>query len=106
MPKITFIQPDGKEQVVEATVGKSVMEAATTNFVPGVIAECGGCCSCATCHVYIDEAWLGKLLPPDAQEQGMLEGAVEPRANSRLSCQLEVKPELDGLIARIPEGQA
>ncbi len=105
MPKIIFIQPDGAAQAVEAGVGQSVMEAATTNFVPGIIGECGGCCSCATCHVYVDEPWLSQLPPADEMEQGMLEGAVEPGPNSRLSCQIKVTEALDGLTARIPAGQ-
>ena len=106
MPKIRFIQASGEEQVVDAPVGKSVMEAATTNLVRGIIGECGGSCSCATCHVYVDEPWFSQLLPPDAMEQGMLEGAIEPGPRSRLSCQLDVSEALDGLIVRIPAGQA
>ncbi len=103
--KVTFIQPGGAGQTVEADIGKSLMQAAVTNFVPGIIGECGGCCSCATCHLYVDRPWLGKLLPIDPQEQGMLEGAIEPMADSRLSCQVEITAALDGLTARIPAGQ-
>jgi len=105
MPKITFIEPDGVTHVVEATPGQSIMEAATTNMVPGIIGECGGCCSCATCHVYVDEPWFQKLPPADEMELGMLEGAVEPGPLSRLSCQIKMSDELDGIVARIPEGQ-
>jgi 2Fe-2S ferredoxin len=105
MPKIIFIQPDGTKQEVEAGIGQSVMEAATTNFIPGIIGECGGCCSCATCHVYVDEPWFSQLPPADEMEQGMLEGAVEPGPQSRLSCQIKVSEEMDGLTARIPAGQ-
>lgn len=106
MPKITFIEDNGETHVVDATVGQSVMEAATTNLIPGVIGECGGSCSCATCHVYVQEPWFGMLPPADEMELGMLEGAVEPGALSRLSCQIKITDELDGLIARIPSGQA
>lgn len=106
MPKITFIEDDGTIHVVEASVGQSVMEAATTNLIPGVIGECGGSCSCATCHVYVDQAWFDKLPPPDEMELGMLEGAVEPGPQSRLSCQIKITEEMDGLTARIPSGQA
>lgn len=105
MPKITFIEHDGTEHVVEAALGKSVMEAATANMVPGVVAECGGCCACATCHVYIDEPWFSRLVPPDPMESGMLEGAMHPGPHSRLSCQITVTEDLEGLVARIPESQ-
>jgi 2Fe-2S ferredoxin len=106
MPKLRFIQASGEEQVVDAPVGKSVMDAAVNNMVRGIIGECGGACSCATCHVYVDEPWLGQLLPADAMEQGMLEGAIEPGPKSRLSCQIDVTDALDGMILRIPAGQA
>ena len=105
MPGITFIQPDGTRQVVEASVGQSVMEAATGAMVRGIVGECGGSCSCATCHLYVEEPWLSQLPPPDEMEQGMLEGAVEPGPQSRLSCQIKVTESLDGLVARIPAGQ-
>jgi ferredoxin, 2Fe-2S len=105
MPKVTFIQPDGAAQTFDAENGKSLMQVAVDNMVKGIIGECGGSCSCATCHLYVDEPWRSKLLPPDAQEQGMLEGAIEPMADSRLSCQIEIRDELDGLTARIPAGQ-
>ncbi|MGH8453874.1 MAG: 2Fe-2S iron-sulfur cluster-binding protein [Nevskiales bacterium] len=106
MPRITFIEDNGSTHVVDASVGQSVMEAATTNLIPGVIGECGGSCSCATCHVYVDEAWFGQLPPPDEMELGMLEGAVEPGPHSRLSCQIKITEEMDGLVSRIPAGQA
>lgn len=105
MPKITFIQPDGRERVVEVRAGTTVMEAAVDNDVAGIVAECGGACSCATCHVYVDPAWAGKLSPPDAQEDGMLSCVIDRRATSRLSCQIEVKPELDGLVVKVAEEQ-
>jgi 2Fe-2S ferredoxin len=105
MPKVTFIQPTGDAQTFDAETGKSLMEVAVANMVKGIIGECGGACSCATCHLYVDAPWLSKLLPADAQEQGMLEGAIEPMADSRLSCQIEITGALDGLTARIPAGQ-
>lgn len=106
MPTLRFVQATGAEHVVDAPLGESVMKAATTNFVVGIIGECGGSCSCATCHVYVDEPWLSQLLPPDAMEQGMLEGAVEPGPQSRLSCQIDVTTSHEGMILRIPAGQA
>lgn len=105
MPRIVFIQPDGQSQTVEASAGQSVMEAATGNLIPGIVGECGGSCSCATCHVYLDEAWYDRLTPPDEMEAGMLEGAIEPGPLSRLCCQIKVTEALDGLVARIPAGQ-
>lgn len=105
MPRIQFVQPDGTTQVVEAPIGQSIMQAAVNNLVPGIIGECGGACSCATCHLYVDEPWRARLLPPDAMEQGMLEGAIEPGPLSRLSCQIEMSEALDGIVVRIPAGQ-
>ncbi|HUR42038.1 MAG TPA: 2Fe-2S iron-sulfur cluster-binding protein [Verrucomicrobiae bacterium] len=106
MTRLRFVQATGAEHVVDAPLGESVMKAATTNFVAGIIGECGGSCSCATCHVYVDEPWFSQLLPPDAMEQGMLEGAVEPGPQSRLSCQIDVTEKHEGMILRIPAGQA
>lgn len=105
MPKITFIQQDGSSQSFEAQVGQSVMECAIANLVDGIVAECGGSCACATCHVYVDEGWYGKLPVADGMENGMLEGACEPGPLSRLSCQLKVTEELDGLVVRVPPSQ-
>jgi 2Fe-2S ferredoxin len=105
MPKVTFIQPGGESQTVDVPAGESVMQAATGSLIKGIIGECGGCCSCATCHVYVDEPWFSRLLPADAMEQGMLEGAIEPGPRSRLSCQIEMSEQLDGLVVRIPAGQ-
>ncbi|HUQ10580.1 MAG TPA: 2Fe-2S iron-sulfur cluster-binding protein [Steroidobacteraceae bacterium] len=106
MPKIRFVQHDGAEQVVDAAAGQSVMNAATTSFVKGIIGECGGACSCATCHVYVDEPWFSQLPPADEMEIAMLEGAIEPGPRSRLSCQIAASDAIDGLVARIPKGQA
>jgi 2Fe-2S ferredoxin len=105
MAKITFIEADGKEHQVEAREGQSVMQAATDNLVPGIVAECGGYASCATCHGYVDEAWLTKLPPPDAAEEGMISCAFHVRPNSRLTCQLKVTPALEGLVVRLPVSQ-
>jgi 2Fe-2S ferredoxin len=105
MPKVTYIQPDGSTREVEGLAGDSVMETAIDNDVEGIIAECGGACSCATCHVYVDEAWLGKLKPADPLEDGMLECVLDRHPNSRLSCQIRLSDELDGITVRVPEAQ-
>jgi ferredoxin, 2Fe-2S len=105
MPKITFIQPDGTEQVVEAQSGMTVMEAAKKNDVEGIEAECGGACACATCHVYVDEAWREAVGGPSEMEEDMLDFAFDVRPVSRLSCQIKVSDALDGLVVRVPEKQ-
>jgi 2Fe-2S ferredoxin len=107
MPKITYIEHDGTEHPIEVPLGRSVMQGAVDNNVPGIDADCGGECACATCHVYIDAAWLHKVgLPePGSQEASMLSFAAVTQPDSRLSCQIKVTPELDGLILRMPEGQ-
>jgi ferredoxin, 2Fe-2S len=105
LPKITFIQPDGSQQTVEAPIGWSVMEAAVKALVPGIDADCGGACACATCHVYVDPAWLAALPPKAEMEETMLDFAQAAAPNSRLSCQVRVTSELDGLIVRVPVAQ-
>jgi 2Fe-2S ferredoxin len=105
MAKITFIQPDGTSQAVEAEPGVTVMEAAKLNSVAGIEAECGGACACATCHVYVDGAWTEKSGKPSVMEEDMLDFAFEVRPESRLSCQIKVTAELDGLIVRVPGKQ-
>ena len=105
MPKIVFIEPGGGRREVDAPVGITVMEAARQHGVRGVVAQCGGACACATCHVYIEPAWLAKLEPREEMEEGMLETAWEPRDNSRLSCQVHVTADLDGLEVTVPEQQ-
>ena len=107
MPKITYIEYNGTEHVVDVPVGRSVMRGAVDNNIPGIDADCGGECACATCHVYVDPAWLAKtgLPPPDSMEANMLSFAAVAQENSRLSCQIEMRAELDGLIVRMPEGQ-
>ncbi len=107
MAKITFIEHTGKAHTVEIAVGKSVMQAAVDNNVPGIDADCGGECACATCHVYVEPEWLSKTGLPEAgsQEASMLSFAAVTQTDSRLSCQITMTPELDGLVVRMPEGQ-
>jgi len=105
MAKITFIQPDGAQLTVEATAGMTVMEAARLNQVPGIEAECGGACACATCHVYVDAAWREKTGKAQAMEEDMLDFAFDVRPESRLSCQMKVTDALDGLVVRVPAKQ-
>jgi 2Fe-2S ferredoxin len=106
MPKITYIDSENKSVTVDAEVGSTVMEAAIKNSIPGIEAECGGACACATCHVYIDEAWREKTGAATPMEEDMLDFGFDVRPESRLSCQIKVTDELDGLIVRIPERQA
>jgi 2Fe-2S ferredoxin len=105
MPKVTFIQADGTVSEVEALSGDSIMETAIDNDIRGIMAECGGACSCATCHVYVDDAWLSKLPAPDALEDGMLDCVIDRRPNSRLSCQIRVSDDIDGISVSVPESQ-
>ena len=105
MPKVTYIEHDGKEHVVDAPVGQTVMEAAVKNAIPGIDADCGGACACATCHVYVDEAWAGKTGESSGMEQSMLDFANDVEETSRLSCQIKITNELDGLIVRMPKSQ-
>ena len=106
MPKITYIEHSGKSHVVDVPNELSVMEGAVQNNIPGIIADCGGACACATCHVYVDEKWFDKLKKKDEAEQDMLDMAFEPNKFSRLSCQISVSDELDGLAVKIPSKQA
>jgi 2Fe-2S ferredoxin len=105
MAKITFIQADGSEHVVDGKVGDSLMETAVHNGIRGLLAECGGACSCATCHVYIDSRWVSAVGEPGRIEHDMLEMVIDRAASSRLACQVMVKPDHDGLVVRIPENQ-
>ena len=105
MATITFIEQDGTRHVVEAALGRSLMQAAKDNGVPGILADCGGACACATCHVYVRQEWLARTGAPDGMETDMLEAAEEVRGTSRLSCQIQVTGELDGLIVEIPADQ-
>ena len=106
MPKITYITHDGANHEVEADIGSTVMENAIKNSVPGIEAECGGACACATCHVYVDDGWTGTVGDPEVMEEDMLDFAWEVQPNSRLSCQIKVTAEMDGLVVRVPEKQA
>jgi 2Fe-2S ferredoxin len=105
MVKLTFIQPDGASQTVEAEPGVTLMEAAKLNDVPGIEAECGGACACATCHVYVDAAWVEATGKPAEMEEDMLDFAFDVRKESRLSCQIKITPALDGLTVRVPAKQ-
>ena len=105
MPKITYIEPSGTRHDTEAEVGATVMETAIMNAVPGIVAECGGSCTCATCHVYVDDAWTDTVGGPSMMEEDMLDFAYDVRPNSRLSCQIRVKDDLDGLVVHVPERQ-
>lgn len=105
MPVITFIEPDGTRQEVEAQPGATLMETAIRNGVRGVVAECGGACTCATCHVYVDDVWLSVTGGPSPMEEDMLDFAFEVEDNSRLSCQIRIRDELDGLVVRVPRRQ-
>ena len=105
MPKIKYIEHNGKEHVAEVPEGWSVMEGAVKNLIPGIDADCGGACACATCHVFVDQQWLDKLPKKDDMEETMLDFAQELEPNSRLSCQIKVTPELEGLTVRTPKSQ-
>ena len=105
MPKIIYQTRDGSRHEVDVENGYSVMEGAINNNIEGIVAECGGACACATCHGYIDEAWVEKLAPMDDMEDSMLDAAFERKANSRLTCQIEVSDELDGLVVHVGENE-
>ena len=106
MPKVVYITGDGERHEVELENGYSVMEGAINNNIDGIVAECGGACACATCHAYIDEAWIGKLAEMDDMEDSMLDAAYERKDNSRLTCQIEMSDELDGLIVHVADNEA
>ena len=105
MAKITYIAHDGSSRTLDIKNGLSVMEGAVKNNVPGIDADCGGACACATCHVYVDEAWTDKVGPPSAMEESMLDFAEGVKPNSRLSCQIKVSDSLEGLSVTTPESQ-
>jgi ferredoxin, 2Fe-2S len=105
MPKITYIQHNGTETTIDVPVGSTVMEGAIKHNVPGIDADCGGACACATCHVYVDAAWMGKVGGAKSMEESMLDFAEGVTEASRLSCQISVTADLDGLIVRLPESQ-
>jgi len=106
MVEITYIEYNGKEHIVDVEPGLTVMEGARNNNIPGIEADCGGACACSTCHVYISEDWIEKLLEKDPMEEDMLDFAYEPDSvRSRLTCQIKVTDLLDGLIVNMPERQ-
>lgn len=105
MPHIKFIEFNGTEHDIEADLGESIMVAATSNLVPGIDADCGGECSCATCHVIIPDEWLAKLDPSSETEESMLDLNPDRTGNSRLSCQIPMSDELDGIVVNLPEFQ-
>ena len=106
MPKITYIDSAGSSRTIDAEVGATVMETAIKNDVPGIEAECVGACACATCHVYVEEAWRETVGGPSPMEEDMLDFGYDVKPNSRLSCQIKVTDALDGLVVRTPERQA
>jgi 2Fe-2S ferredoxin len=103
MPKIIYITPDGTRHEVEVENGYSVMEGAINANIDGIVAECGGACACATCHSYVDAAWMDKMPPMDDMEDSMLDAAYERKENSRLTCQIEVNDKFDGLIIHVAD---
>lgn len=106
VPKITYVKPDGTEIVVQAQVGQTLMESAVKNGVSGIVAECGGACQCATCHVYVPDPWRERLPAVSAVEEAMLDNTLEERRpNSRLSCQIELRADFDGLVVYLPNRQ-
>jgi 2Fe-2S ferredoxin len=105
MAKITYIDINDNKRVVDAQPGTSVMQAAVNESVRGIIGDCGGACSCATCHVYVDPAWLNKVGEKQPHEAALLDEVVDVKSNSRLSCQIKITEELDGLVVRLPAKQ-
>ncbi len=103
MPRVTYITPNGDRHEVEVEKGYSVMEGAIDNNIDGIVAECGGACACATCHSYIDAAWIEKLPEMDDMEDSMLDAAFDRKPNSRLTCQIELSDELDGLVVHVAD---
>lgn len=105
MPKVTFIEHGGTVHTFDVAGGQSVMQVAMSNRVPGIIADCGGSCSCATCHVYLEPEWLDRVPPASSAEKDMIDCALHVQDNSRLSCQIELSDSLDGIVVRLPESQ-
>jgi 2Fe-2S ferredoxin len=105
MTKITFVQADGERIETDGENGATVMETAIMNGVPGIVAECGGACTCATCHVYVDDDWSDTVGGPSMMEEDMLDFAFDVRPTSRLSCQIKVNDDLDGLVVHVPQRQ-
>ena len=105
MPKVTYIEYNGKEHEIEVEKGLSIMEGAIQNGIPGIDGDCGGACVCATCHVYVKEEWLDKLVDQNESEKDMLDFAFETKSNSRLSCQLMLDDKHNGIVVNLPEKQ-
>ena len=105
MPRVTYIQADGQSQEINLEAGSSLMQGAVDNMIDGIVAECGGSCSCATCHCYIDADWVDKVEPAGEMEKDLLDCVSEPKENSRLSCQVTVSDSLDGLVVHLPTTQ-
>ena len=106
MAKITYIEHNGKSHTIDVSNGLTVMEGAVRSNIPGIDADCGGACACATCHVYVDEKWFDKLPKKESAEEDMLDMAYEPNKFSRLTCQITISDELDGLVVKMPSKQA
>jgi ferredoxin, 2Fe-2S len=105
MPRVTFLEHDGTRHDVDASSGLSLMRAAVDHSVPGIDADCGGACACATCHVYVEPEWLGRTGRRSEMEESMLSFAAVTQENSRLACQIQVSDALDGIVVRMPAGQ-
>lgn len=105
MPLVNYIDASGNQFEADVEVGSNVMQGAVDNMIDGILAECGGACACATCHCYVDAAWLDKVAAPEDAEKDLLEAVVDPKDNSRLSCQLKVTEEMDGLVVHLPASQ-
>lgn len=105
MPQVTYIDKDDKEYVVDVDNGTNLMQAAIDNMVPSILGDCGGACACATCHVFVDPAWMDKVGQADEVEAEMLDGLMDPEPTSRLSCQIIMSDQLDGVVVRLPESQ-
>ena len=106
MPKITYISHEGKRNTIEVDIGLSVMEGAVQNSVEGIDADCGGSMACATCHVYVQDEWFNKIPKAEDAEVDMIDMAIDPKKNSRLSCQIIITDELEGLVVTTPEKQS
>lgn len=103
MPRVTYRQPNGAAVTIDVPIGASVMDGAVDNGIPGIHAQCGGACICATCHCYVEQQWLAQLELPDRTEREMLDYVWEPRVNSRLACQIRISEALDGLVVEVPD---
>ncbi len=105
MPKITYVEADGRVHVVEVPAGATLMAGAVRHDVPGILADCGGSCACGTCRVYLDESWFHKLGGPSDIESATMDGYDDPMPGKRLSCQIVVQPDFDGMVVHLPESQ-